>query len=336
MAAGRVRVTVGIPTFNRASLLRETVESVLAQTYTAFQLLICDNASDDDTMELVAAFADPRVRYVRSSENIGLIPNQNRVMELAETEYLVVLPDDDLLYPDHLAETVATLDRNQTVGFVHTAFDVIDATSQPTERSRMLLEAAGGLMIESGPAFLERSMRSPWTVCWPSALFRTEALTGAGRQRVSDGVMQDFPLLMRIARDWDVAFLPETLAATRMHAGAATVALASSAGGRLIYDDHARILHQHRLQFIDEANLQRDVARRYRAAADDTYRRETVRTLADRAGLGKSWTSTWSALTRVVRDEPRAALLPETWKLVAAQLGGRRAKRAVGRFRRRA
>ena len=125
-----VKLTVGIPTFNRAGWLRESIESVLAQTFTDFRLIVSDNASDDDTPEVVRSFDDDRIHYVRSERNVGSIGNLNRLIALAETEFLVLLPDDDVLYPGHLAAAVDVLERFETVGLVHSAFDLIDAQSR--------------------------------------------------------------------------------------------------------------------------------------------------------------------------------------------------------------
>ena len=101
-----MKLTVGIPTFNRARWLRETIESVLAQSFTNFRLIVSDNASEDDTPDVVRSFSDARIDYVRSERNVGAIENFNRLIELADTEFFVLLPDDDVLYPGHLAAAV--------------------------------------------------------------------------------------------------------------------------------------------------------------------------------------------------------------------------------------
>ena len=75
-----------------------------------------DNASDDETPDVVASFADPRIDYIRSDRNIGMIANFNRVIHHAETPFLVLLPDDDLLYPDYLRSVVDVLSNHASVG----------------------------------------------------------------------------------------------------------------------------------------------------------------------------------------------------------------------------
>ena len=72
------KITVGIPTFNRSRLLKQTIETVLAQTFTSFRLIVGDNASEDDTPDVVRSFGDERIDYVRSARNIGAIGSLNR------------------------------------------------------------------------------------------------------------------------------------------------------------------------------------------------------------------------------------------------------------------
>jgi len=102
-------ITVCIPTYNRAHYLGETIRSVLGQTLRDFELLICDDASTDNTAQVVASFKDPRIRYHRHATNVGIAANHKAVTEMAEGEFVAILPDDDLFLPDHLATALAGL-----------------------------------------------------------------------------------------------------------------------------------------------------------------------------------------------------------------------------------
>ena len=99
-------VTVGIPTYNRSQLLKRSIASVLRQSYRDFKLIVSDNASDDDTASVVASFRDPRLVYRPLERNIGRAGNFNRLIDLAETEFVVLMGDDDQLRPEHLSCTV--------------------------------------------------------------------------------------------------------------------------------------------------------------------------------------------------------------------------------------
>ena len=333
MSSRAARVTVGVPTFNRADLLPETISSVLRQTYREFRLLICDNASEDDTRTRVASFNDPRIDYERSDHNLGMNANLNRVIQLADTEYLAVVPDDDLLYPDHLRMAVNVLDCHPNVGMVHTAFDVIDGTGRVLETDKVLMPVRSAIVIESSADFLERGMQSTWTVHWGSALFRRAALLDAGGFRAEDAPLADLPLLLRVGCRWDVACLPTSLAAFRVHADSTTAAVGSYTGhGYDLWNEGPEIRYRQRLRFLDEAALPAGRVTRYRFLAGRALRRDRVLGVAAQGGAGAPWTWTWKRLAQLVRNDPRTLLVPASWRICGAQLGGRTAKRAVRRI----
>lgn len=116
-------VTIGMPVYNGAVHLAEALESVLGQTYTNLEVVICDNASDDGTPEIARHFAeaDHRIRYLRNSTNIGLLPNFRRARDEARGKYFGWLDHDDLLSdPAYLSKAVAHLERHGDVGLCDT------------------------------------------------------------------------------------------------------------------------------------------------------------------------------------------------------------------------
>ncbi len=92
-------VTIAIPTFNRATLLKACVTAALSQTYGNFEVVVSDNASTDDTSEVLSAFSDTRLRVIRQDTNIGLLPNWNACLAAAKGEYFILIPDDDTAAP---------------------------------------------------------------------------------------------------------------------------------------------------------------------------------------------------------------------------------------------
>lgn len=108
------RVSVGIPTFNRAAGLERTLASVREQTFGDLEILIADNASTDETQQVCAdaAAADPRVRIIRHETNCGLTENFNTVLRSAGGEFVMVVADDDWLDPDYVERCVALLDAS--------------------------------------------------------------------------------------------------------------------------------------------------------------------------------------------------------------------------------
>jgi hypothetical protein len=122
------RVSIGLPVYNGARYLRAAIESILAQTFTDFELIICDNASTDQTQSICTAFAarDPRVRYHRNPENIGAAGNFNLAFKLSRGEFFKWAAHDDLHEPNYLARCVALLDADPSAVLSHTGTRVID------------------------------------------------------------------------------------------------------------------------------------------------------------------------------------------------------------------
>src|SRR5881296_3833899 len=113
------QITTVIPTFRRPRLLRRAVESVLAQTYPHLEVAVVDNASGDETSEVVADLArrDPRVRYSCHSENLGPVANFQAGMDSVTTPYFSFLCDDDLLLPDFYRHALECIRREPRAGF---------------------------------------------------------------------------------------------------------------------------------------------------------------------------------------------------------------------------
>jgi glycosyltransferase involved in cell wall biosynthesis len=112
------RVSIGLPVYNGENYLRQAVDSLLAQTFQDFELIISDNASTDATEQICREYAyrDSRVRYVRNERNIGGSENFNRVFELSgDSEYFKWSAHDDVCAPDFLLKCVEVLDKNPSV-----------------------------------------------------------------------------------------------------------------------------------------------------------------------------------------------------------------------------
>ena len=111
------RVSIGLPVYNGENYLADTLDSILAQTFRDFELIVSDNASTDATEAICRKYAarDPRIRYVRSSENLGAAKNYNRAFQLAKGEYFKWNGHDDPLAPTFLERCVEVLDRDPEI-----------------------------------------------------------------------------------------------------------------------------------------------------------------------------------------------------------------------------
>ncbi len=329
-----VDVTVGIPTHNRSRLLARSIASVLGQSHRRFALVVSDNASDDDTASVVASFRDPRLAYRPLQRKIGRPANFNRLIELAETEFVVLLSDDDELHPDHLSLTVDTLKRFPNVGVAHTGCVVADALGNTLDPHVRPLKTERSIELESGARFIERSMKSMGTVCFSSATFRRAALLSGGGLRPEDGAVDDFALLLRIATQCDFAYLNRALTFVMGHAKAASSAIGSFApdgSGYRWARSLPGMLYERRLRFLAEADLPEIETRRLARIAERTYRRDRVRYLSMRANTGDRSPVVFRALGNELRRDPHLGLDPTTWRFIVGQLGARRLRDGVRR-----
>lgn len=105
-----------MPTYNVEPYVRESIESVLNQTFTDFQLLVMDDHSTDGTLEVVRKIDDPRIRIVQNEKNVGLSENLNRGLDLIDTEYFARMDGDDIALPQWLQREVEYLDSHPEVG----------------------------------------------------------------------------------------------------------------------------------------------------------------------------------------------------------------------------
>lgn len=134
-------VSVLMLTYNRGWCLGEAISSVLNQTYQNFELIIIDDGSSDNTEEIVASFSDPRIKYFKHQENLGLKKSRQESLTLATGTYIAVLDSDDLwCSPDKLAKQVEYLENNPAVVMVGTNIIKIDNLGNEIGKSNYTLD----------------------------------------------------------------------------------------------------------------------------------------------------------------------------------------------------
>jgi glycosyltransferase involved in cell wall biosynthesis len=144
----RPLVNIGLPVYNGEQYLTEALNSLLAQTYAEFELIICDNASTDRTEEICRTYAvmDTRIRYIRNETNIGAARNYMHAFECSSAKYFRWATCDDLTGPEFLTRCVEVLDREPTVVLAY------PKTKLMNENGEILSEYEDGLHLQSSKA----------------------------------------------------------------------------------------------------------------------------------------------------------------------------------------
>ena len=125
-------ISLGIPVYNGENYMSEAIDSLLNQTYTNIEIIICDNASTDKTKEICQGYVtkDPRIKYHRNEANIGAAKNFNLLVDLAEGEYFKWMACDDICAPEYLERCVDALLEDPEVVWSHTRSVAIGEQSE--------------------------------------------------------------------------------------------------------------------------------------------------------------------------------------------------------------
>ena len=136
MSYSQPRVSIGMPVYNGDFFLKEALNSLLAQTFEDFELIISDNASTDSTEEICREYAaqDNHIRYYRNEQNLGATRNFNRVVDLSNGEYFMWANHDDLYAPEFLKQCVEALDSKPSAILSYSRSILIDEEGRHVER----------------------------------------------------------------------------------------------------------------------------------------------------------------------------------------------------------
>jgi len=218
-------VSVCIPVYNGAAFIAAAVESVLAQTFPDFELIVLDNASTDKTLEILGPFKDSRLRIIRQASNIGAAANFNAALHEARGEWVKVLCADDLLYPDCLKKQMAETARDEggRPVLLCSARDIIDATGRRWMRRRF----PGRCGRVSGAEAIRRSVRAGTNLFGEPAavLMHRETALKAGGFDPAWRFCTDLDLWVRILQHGDLYADSGALCAFRVSAQSWSMAL---------------------------------------------------------------------------------------------------------------
>lgn len=212
------RVSIGLPVYNGERFLGKALDSLLAQTYADFELIISDNASTDGTEEICRKYAakDQRVHYCRNTKNVGVGRNFNRVFELSTGEYFKWATADDLCQPDHLARCLDVLDNDDTVVLAYPKVRYIDENGCPLN----IDDPGWDLRSQTGH---ERLRFALYACSWNNphfGLIRARALAKTRLMPTYPG--GDYRLLGELSLEGKFVEIPECFFLRRIHPGASS------------------------------------------------------------------------------------------------------------------
>ncbi|RYE22899.1 MAG: glycosyltransferase [Sphingobacteriaceae bacterium] len=216
-------VTVLVPTYNRASFLKETIDSVLVQNFIDFELLVVDNYSTDNTYDVVHSYSDPRIRYVCNDSNLGIIGNYNRGLRESAGDYIYLLSDDDIMCDEsNLKLKVDVLEKFSNVSMVFSSFKTINSNGEIVggnwaETSQIWPKVAASPLINGHLAF--QLLYNNWNfICMHTVLVRKSTLVKHNIQFSNQlKYLLDWALWLHLSLVSDLYYLSDILVSYRVH-----------------------------------------------------------------------------------------------------------------------
>ncbi|MEI6266698.1 MAG: glycosyltransferase [bacterium] len=208
------RVSVIVVTWSAKDTVKDTIDSILAQTFTDFELLIMDNKSVDGTLEIVECYKDPRIKITKRSANTGSpVKPRNEAMTIATGEWIAFCDADDIWAPDKLEKQLLAYEESkekEDIGMIYTGAKIIDM---------------GGNQIDTNPALFSgfvpntiarrRLLYGDFiTTC--SVIFKRTVFTEFGPMDEALVGIDDYEYFLRITKEYGLLALPELLCSWRL------------------------------------------------------------------------------------------------------------------------
>lgn len=195
-------VSIITPSYNTAMFIGETIESVLAQTYSNWELLIVDDCSTDNTDEVVSLYQDPRIHYFKNTKNSGAAFSRNKALREAKGKWIAFLDSDDLWKPTKLEKQIRFMVDNQ-YSFSCTGREVIDENSNRTGKVVFSPKHVGklGMLL----------------YCWPGCLGTMYDSEVVGLIQIADlKKNNDYAMWLKVIKKCDFYSTREVLASYRV------------------------------------------------------------------------------------------------------------------------
>jgi len=193
----KVTFSVLMPVYNGERFLREAIRSVLNQTFTDFEFLIIDDGSTDKSEEIIHSYTDPRIRYYKNSENLGISKTLNKGIDLATAEYIARMDSDDICYPDRLQKQYDFIQANPDGAFF-------------TCYAREITEQNEFISISRyNPQHYFHSITFSCWIYHPTMVYRKDAVVCIGKYTVP--YSEDVELAWQITRKFKHYHLPAVL-----------------------------------------------------------------------------------------------------------------------------
>lgn len=204
------KVSIIINCYNSEKYLRETIESVLNQTYNNYELIIYDDASTDSTESIALNYGN-KLRYYKIENKVPLGHARNNALEKVTGDLITFLDHDDIIMPERLKKQVEIFSKNKEIALVFSNANIIDSNGKII--GKLISES-----VESKVSGLEYNIKK-YSIPWLTVMIKKKMLDKIGNFNNNFMQIEDFDLVLRLILHYPFVYLPEILASYRWHSG---------------------------------------------------------------------------------------------------------------------
>lgn len=252
-------VSVIIPAYNAAKTICETLDSVLAQTYTKLQVLVANDASTDNTLEELKKYDDPRLEIINLPQNVHVAAARNAGLKHAKGDYIAFLDSDDLWVNTKLEQQLAFLEHNDTYGACFTWGEIIDENSQAWPLEDQEICTLHSYFHEdnySHKEWFQRLLVNGNCFLNSSALLRADVVHQIGTQNCSLLQLQDFEFWIRTLSCRNIYILKQELTKYRRVKNSNALSISTPESDRRLKNESAYVLSRYYDYLSDELFMQ--------------------------------------------------------------------------------
>jgi glycosyltransferase involved in cell wall biosynthesis len=240
--------------YNSGPYLKEAIDSLLGQSFSDWELIAVENGSSDESMEILSAYQDRRIRVFPFSENIGRTPALRFAFEQARAEFIAVLDSDDVSRSDRFSIQVSFLESHPEIVLVGTWAEYIDESSNIFSTCKLKIDVK---QLHDCLSWMNPIIHS-------SAMFRTSAAKAVGGYPEELVYAQDFGLIIALAQRGRIAIIPKLLCQFRV----INTSMSQSLEYALIAATEGKMLFHRALKVLNLSNLSYRRSRRAVAVCD--------------------------------------------------------------------
>ena len=200
-------VSVILPSYNHGSYIDKAIESVLEQSYEDFELLISDDCSTDNTIDIINKYTDKRIKVNIFEENKGATINTNYLISKSTGKYIALINSDDVWLPNKLEKEVEFLEKNYDYGACFTWASFIDENNNIIMKNVDIFRQPN----RTQGNWLSHLFQNGNCICHPSILIRKEVYDKAGTYNLAMRQLPDLDMWIRVLKEYKIHIIPESL-----------------------------------------------------------------------------------------------------------------------------